>query len=114
MSRIKRGILHSKRRRNILKLTKGFRWGRKSKLKLAKVAKMKAGQHAYNSRRIKKREFRANWQINISAAVREFGMNYSEFIGKLKKKGIDLNRKMMADIAKENHELFVKIVEEVK
>jgi large subunit ribosomal protein L20 len=114
MSRIKGGMLHAKRRRGILKHTKGYRWGRKSKIKVAKVAKMKAGQYAYVGRRLKKRDFRANWQVNINAAVREHGMSYSKFIGLLKKKNIALNRKVLAEIAKVSPKAFAAIVAAVK
>lgn len=71
MTRIKGGILHTKRRRGILKHTKGYKWGRKSKIKLAKTAKMKAGQYAFDSRREKKRIRRNVWQIRINAAARK-------------------------------------------
>lgn len=111
MTRIKGGILHTKRRRGILKHTKGFRWGRKSKIKVAKVAKMKAGQHAFNSRRVKKRERRANWQVRINAAVRRFGLSYSQFMGSLKKKGIIIDRKVLAQMAVEEPKLFTYLVE---
>ena len=114
MSRIKRGMLHAKRRRGVLKHTKGFRWGRKSKIKLARTAKMKAGAHAFASRRVKKREFRANWSVNINAAVRAFGLNYSRFIGMLKKKNIILDRKILAQLAEQNREIFERVVEAVK
>ena len=88
MTRVKGGILHNKRRHGILKHTKGFRWGRKSKIKVAKVAKMKAGQFAFASRRVKKRQFRQNWNISINAATRKAGTTYSKFMGDLKKKEI--------------------------
>lgn len=114
MPRVKRGMMHTKRRRGVLKATKGFRWGRKSKIKLARTAKMKAGAHAYVGRKTKKRLFRANWQININAAIRAFDMSYSKFIGLLKKKGIALNRKMLADIAIQSPKTFEAIVNEVK
>ncbi len=110
MTRIKGGILHTKRRRGILKHTKGFRWGRKSKIKVAKVAKMKAGQHAFNSRRVKKRERRANWQVRINAAVRRLDLSYSQFMGLLKKKGIMIDRKVLAQMAVEEPKLFAAIV----
>lgn len=114
MTRIKRGLLHSKRRRGILKHTKGYRWGRKSKIKVAKTAKMKAGAHAFVGRRLKKRLARANWQVNINAAVRNYGLNYSKFIGMLKKKNIALDRKILAELAEKNSKIFEKIVEAVK
>ncbi len=114
MTRIKGGLLHSKRRRGILKHTKGYRWGRKSKIKLAKVAKMKAGQYAFAGRRAKKRINRGLWQVNINAAVRAYGLSYSKFMGALKKKGLAINRKMLAELAEKNPTIFQKIVEMVK
>ncbi len=114
MPRVKRGVMHAKRRSNILKHTKGFKWGRKSKVSLARTAKMKAGQYAYNSRKTKKRDIRGVWQININAAVRELGMSYSAFMGALKKKGVTLNRKMLAEIANTQPKVMEKIFEMVK
>lgn len=98
MTRIKGGLLHAKRRRGILKHTKGYRWGRKSKIKLAKVAKMRAGQFAFASRRTKKRERRALWQIKINAAARKQGLSYSRLVGLLKQKHIALDRKILAEL----------------
>lgn len=114
MSRVKRGIMHAKRVRNVLKKTKGYRWGRKSKIKLAKVAVRKAGAYAYRDRRVKKREFRKLWSIKLNAAVREQGLSYSRFINLLKKANINLNRKVLADLAENHPNIFVKIVEAVK
>ena len=114
MTRIKGGMLHAKRRRGILKHTKGFRWGRKSKIKLAKVAKMKAGAHAFASRRVKKRQARGLWQIQINAAVRQAGLSYSAFMGALKKKGIGLDRKILATLAKNHQAAFKMVLEAVK
>jgi len=114
MARIKGGMLHAKRRRGILKHTKGYRWGRKSKIKVAKVAKMKAGAHAFAGRRIKKRLARANWNVNINAAVRKYDLSYSKFIGLLKKKGIGLNRKMLVEIAQNAPKAFEAIIQAVK
>lgn len=114
MGRIKGGLLHAKRRRGILKHTKGYRWGRKSKIKVAKVAKMKAGAHAFAGRRIKKRLFRANWSVNINAAVRKYGLSYSKFIGLLKAKGIGLNRKVLVEIAANAPKAFEAIIAAVK
>lgn len=114
MPRVKRGMMHSKRRRNVLARAKGFRWGRKSKISLARTATMKAGQHAYNSRKTKKRINRGLWQVNINAAVRELGMSYSQFMGALKKKGILLNRKVLAEIGRTEPKIMEKIVELAK
>lgn len=114
MTRIKGGLLHRKRRAGILKHTKGYRWGRKSKIKVAKVAKMKAGQYAFNDRRTKKRTMRGLWQIRINAAVRKHGLTFSKFIGGLKKKGIVLDRKVLAEMAVNYPAIFAKLVEVVK
>lgn len=89
-------------------------WGRKSKLRLARVAALKAGVYAYRDRRRKKRDFRRLWQIRINAAVRPLGMNYSAFMNGLKKAGIALDRKILAGLAKDNPNVFEKIVESVK
>lgn len=114
MTRVKKGKTHLKRRKHLLKYAKGYRWGRKSKIKLARPAILKAGAYAYRDRKTKKREFRKLWQIQINARVRELGLTYSKFINKLKKANILLNRKILADLA-ENHPLvFGKIVEIVK
>ena len=85
MPRVKRGVHHSTRRRNILKKAKGYKWGRKSKLKLAKTAIAKAGKYAYRDRRTHKREMRSLWLIKVNAGVRPEGMNYSTFIKQAKK-----------------------------
>jgi len=112
--RIKRGIMHAKRRRNLLRQTKGYMWGRKSKIKLAKVAVLKAGVHAYRDRKRKKREFRRLWNIQINAAVRENGLNYSKFIYGLKKAKIALDRKILANLAEYHPEVFAEIVKAAK
>lgn len=114
MSRIKRGVMHAKRRRGILKHTKGFRWGRKSKIKLAKVAKMRAGQFAFESRRVKKRTNRNLWQVRINAAVRPFGISYSRFMDALKKNKLNLDRKVLSQLAIQFPAVFAKLVESVK
>jgi large subunit ribosomal protein L20 len=114
MTRVKGGLLHAKRRRGILKHTRGFRWGRKSKIKVAKPAKMKAGQYAFEDRRQKKRTNRGLWNIRINAAVREFGLSYSRLIDALKKNNIALDRKILADLAENHSAVFAKVVEAVK
>lgn len=114
MPRVTRGTQHTKRRRNILKKTKGMKWGRKSKVKLAKVAILKAGAYAYRDRRNKKRVFRRLWQIRINAAVRPLGLTYSRFINGLKTAGITLDRKILSNLAKDDPKVFEKIVESVK
>jgi large subunit ribosomal protein L20 len=114
MTRIKGGLLHAKRRRGILKHTRGFKWGRKSKIKLAKVAKMKAGQYAFNDRKIKKRVRRNLWNVKINAAVRNYQLSYSRFIDLLKKNNVALDRKILADLAQNHEAIFAKVVESVK
>lgn len=114
MVRVKKGKTAHKRRKRLLKHTKGFRWGRKSKYKAAKEALTHAWSHAYKDRKRKKREFRALWNIKINAAVRAHGLNYSRFIKDLKDKKIELDRKILADLSENNPEIFKKIVEKVK
>ncbi len=114
MSRVKGGVIHTKHRRGILKFTKGYRWGRKSKLKLAKTARMKAGQHAYVSRRTKKRINRGLWQVHINTGARAAGLNYSRLTGAMKKKNIALNRRVLAELANEHPGVFAKVIEAAK
>ena len=114
MTRVKRGIISLKRRRNILKQTKGFRWGRRSKERLAKEALLHAGVHRFHDIRKKKRNFRKLWQIKINAATRQNGLSYSVFMNKLKKAGIGLNRKMLAELAENYPKVFEEIVKKIK
>jgi len=114
MTRIKRGTIKNKRRKNILEKTKGYRNAKKSKKRQAKEAISHAGSHAFNDRRKKKNVFRRLWQVNINAALRNEGTTYSKFIGQLKKKNIELDRKVLAQMAKENPETFKRILEKVK
>ncbi|MFC1802163.1 50S ribosomal protein L20 [Patescibacteria group bacterium] len=111
MTRVKRGTTSLKRRRNILKMAKGYRNARSTKERQAKVAVVHAAVHSFNDRRKKKNDFRRLWQVKINAGLREFGLTYSKFIGGLKKKNIELNRKMIADIAENNPETFGRFVE---
>src|SRR3990172_6721054 len=99
MTRVKRGTIANKRRTKILKYTKGFRWGRKSKERAAKEALLHAWTHAFQGRKNKKRVFRKLWNVKINAAVREEGMNYSRLIAALKAKKVGLDRKVLADLA---------------
>ena len=116
MARVKRGKIALKRRRNILRQTKGFRWQRKSKERAAKEALLHAGRHAFGDRRKKKRNFRALWNIKINAAVRQLAdenvRSYSQLIHQLKKAGIGLNRKMLAELAEKHPEVFKAILKE--
>ena len=114
MTRVKRGTTSVKRRRNILKQTKGYHLGRKSKEKEAKQAIIKAGTHALQHRRKKKGVFRRLWQIKINAGTRQEGLSYSKFIDKLTKKNIKLNRKMLSELAQHHPKIFSQVVEEAK
>ena len=114
MVRVKRGATAHKRRKKVLKHTKGFRWGRKSKYKAAKEALMHAWKYAYRDRKTKKREFRKLWQIKINAACRKQGISYSRFIHGLKEKKIELDRKVLSELVEKNSKIFEKIVEKVK
>ncbi|MCF6276298.1 MAG: 50S ribosomal protein L20 [Candidatus Magasanikbacteria bacterium] len=114
MSRVKRGTQHVKRRKSILKRVKGFKYGRKKLLKLAKTADTKAGAYAYRDRRNKKREMRRLWTIRINAALKEFDMSYSKFIGAMKTKNILIDRKVLSEIADKKPEVFKSIVEATK
>ena len=112
MTRVKRGTTALKRRRKTLKYTKGFRWGRKSKERAAKDALLHAWTHAWQGRKQKKRDYRALWNVKISAAVRPHGISYSAFIGALKKSKIALDRKTLAHIAEHAPNVFASIVKE--
>ena len=114
MPRTKRSVASRRRRKRTIKLAKGYKWGKKSKYILAKDALRHAWVHAYKDRKRKKREFRALWNIQINAACREQGLTYSQFINGLKKKNIELNRKILADLAENNPEIFNKIIKEIK
>jgi len=114
MPRVKRAVQARKHRKNLLKHTKGFKYGRKSKFKLAKDALRHAWTYAYRDRKVKKRTFRNLWNLQINALARENGITYSRLINGLKKKNIELDRKVLSELAKEFPEVFIKIIEEVK
>lgn len=114
MPRVKRGAQHTKRRKNLLKRVKGFKWGRKSKIRLARPAMLKAGAYAFRDRRAKKRTFRNLWTIKINAAVHELGLSYSRFIAMLKTANIGLDRKVLAQLAEKHPAIFAKVVEAAK
>lgn len=114
MPRVKRGVTATKRRERILQHAKGFRWGRKNKEKAARQALMKAWSYAYRDRRTKKRNFRMLWNIQINAAVREEGFSYSQFIHALKQKNVALDRKVLAQLAQEEPQVFKDLVKEIK
>lgn len=114
MARVKGALATRKRRKKTLKLAKGY-WGAKSKhFKMAKEAVMKSGNYAYIGRKQKKRDFRRLWITRISAACKMNGMNYSTFINGLKKAGIDLNRKMLSEIAIADPAAFTALTEQAK
>jgi len=114
MARIKGAMMTRKRRNKILKAAKGY-WGSKSKhFKMAKQAVMKSGNYAYIGRKQKKREFRALWITRISAQAKVNGMNYSQLMHGLKLAGINLNRKMLAEIAVSDKEAFAELADKAK
>ena len=109
MPRVKRGTIGIKRRRNILRKVKGYRFGRSKKEGAAREALVHAGKYAFAHRRDKKNDFRRLWQVVIGAALKNSGISYSKFTGSLKKKGLLLNRKMLAELAQKNPETFARI-----
>ena len=114
MARVKGAMMTRKRRNKVLKLAKGY-WGAKSKhFKMAKQAVMKSGNYAFTGRKLKKRDFRRLWITRISAQAKACGMNYSTFMNGLKKAGITMNRKMLAEIAVSDKEAFAALVAKAK
>ena len=114
MPRVKRGVTARARHKKILDLAKGYR-GRRSKVfRIAKEAVMKAGQYAYRDRRAKKRVFRALWIARINAAVRQGGMTYSRFMNGLKKASVEVDRKVLADLAVMDKPAFARFMEQAK
>ncbi len=114
MTRVKRGTIAHKKRKALLKYTKGFRWGRKAKEALAKEALLHAWTHAFQGRKEKKRVFRTLWNVKIGAAGKSLGMKYSRLIFALKKANIKLDRKILADLAQNEPKVFEQIVTKVK
>ena len=114
MARVKRGVSASKRRKNVLKAAKGYRWRRSKNYAAAKEAVIKAGKYAYRDRRAKKRTNRSLWILRLNNAVRALELTYSKFIAILKAKKIEIDRKVLSQMAVENPEVFAKIVESVK
>lgn len=114
MPRSSNSVAKRARHKKWLKRAKGFRGRRKKVFKLAKEAVLKAGQYAYRDRRKKKAVFRQAWHISINAAVREHGLSYSKFIHGLKTQNIELDRKVLADMAKNHPTLFASVVDKVK
>ncbi|MBE6593407.1 MAG: 50S ribosomal protein L20 [Ruminococcaceae bacterium] len=114
MARIKGAMMTRKRRNKVLKAAKGY-WGAKSKhFKMAKQAVLKSGNYAFAGRKMKKRDFRRLWIARISAQAKACGMNYSTFMHGLKNAGIDLNRKMLSELAVSDKEAFAALVEKAK
>jgi large subunit ribosomal protein L20 len=114
MTRVKRGKTSLKTRRNILKQTKGYRHGRSSKERQAKQAAVRAGVHSFAHRRKNKGNFRRLWQVKISGALKEHGLSYSKFINLLKKKNIEVDRKILAELVVKNSDSFNRIAEQIK
>ncbi|MEB2347580.1 MAG: 50S ribosomal protein L20 [Comamonadaceae bacterium] len=114
MPRVKRGVTARARHKKVLALAKGYRGRRGNVFRIAKQAVMKAGQYAYRDRRAKKRVFRRLWITRINAAVRAQGLTYSQFTNGLRKAAIEIDRKMLADLAVHDEAAFGSIVEQVK
>ncbi len=112
--RVKRGTTHARQRSRLLKRVKGYRWGRKNRVRLAKTAILKAGQHAYRDRKKKKRVNRQLWQVQINAAARAHGLSYSKFIAALKRSHIGIDRKILATLAQTEPAAFRAIVDTAK
>ncbi|PIR44040.1 50S ribosomal protein L20 [Candidatus Wolfebacteria bacterium CG10_big_fil_rev_8_21_14_0_10_31_9] len=110
MTRVKRGKIAHKKREKVLKYTKGFKWGRKSKERAAKEALLHAWSHAFRGRKENKRNYRALWQVRINAGARTNGITYSKLIAGLKIAKVEIDRKVLADIAKNEPKVFEKIV----
>ncbi len=113
MTRVKGGQNALKRRKSVLSMTKGYRFGRSTKERQAKEAIFHAGTYAFAHRRDKKSDKRRLWQVQINAAVRSLGMTYSKFIDVLKKGNIEVDRKILSDIANNKPETFKRIYEQV-
>lgn len=114
MARVKRGVTSHKRHKKVLELTKGHRGGRSKNIREAKSSLLHAGEYAFAGRKMRKRDMRRLWITQLSAAVKIEGLNYSKFIAGLKEKNILLDRKILAEIAVHDSEIFKKIVAEVK
>lgn len=114
MARVKRGMAASKRRKNVLEMAKGFRWRRSKNFAAAKEALMKAGKYAHRDRRAKKRTNRSLWIVRLNNAVRLLGLTYNNFFATLKNKNVEIDRKVLSQMAVENPNVFQKLVENVK
>ena len=114
MARVKRGVTARARHKKVLEQAKGYRGRRKNVYRVAKQAVTKAGQYAYRDRRQKKRQFRALWIVRINAAARQFGLSYSRFMDGLKKAAIEIDRKVLADLAVMDPAAFSQLAERAK
>lgn len=114
MPRVKRGVIARARHKKVLALAKGYRGRRKNVYRVAKQAVMKAGQYAYRDRRQRKRQFRQLWIVRINAAARANGLTYSRFMSGLKKAAIEVDRKVLADLAVFEKAVFAQLVEKAK
>ncbi|MEM7219915.1 MAG: 50S ribosomal protein L20 [Pseudomonadota bacterium] len=114
MPRVKRGVASRARRKKVLKQAKGYYGARSRQFKVAKQAVIKAGQYAYRDRRQKKRQFRSLWIVRINAAAREHGLSYSRLIDGLNKADIEVDRKVLADLALHEREAFAALAEQAK
>ncbi len=114
MPRVKRGSTARQRRKKVLKAAKGYRGGQSKLFKTASIAVNRAGMYAYRDRRARKRDFRRLWVIRINAAARENGISYSRLMGGLQKAGIDLDRKILAEMAVNDPSAFAQVVNTVK
>lgn len=110
MTRVKRGTMKNKRRKNILVQTKGFRFGRSTKVAQATEALAHAGAYSFAHRKDKKADARSLWTLRINAAVKPMGLSYSRLIDGMKKKNISIDRKILSDLAQNNPETFSRIV----
>lgn len=114
MTRVKKAVNALKNRRSVLKQTKGFRFGRSTKERMANDALMHAGAYAFAHRRDKKGDFRRLWNVQINAALRPLGMSYSKFIGAAKKKNVEIDRKSLAHLAEFKPDTFKRVVETIQ
>jgi large subunit ribosomal protein L20 len=114
MPRVKRGVTAHARHKKVLTAAKGYRGFRKNVFRVAKQAVTRAGQYAYRDRRQRKRQFRALWIVRINAAAREYGLSYSRMIDGLHKSGVDIDRKILAELAVYNKEDFSALAEKAK
>ena len=114
MARIKKGVTKRHKHNKALKQTKGDKWGRKSRIRLAFEAILHAEKFRYRDRRAIKRDMRALWQVRLNAALRPLGFSYSRFIDAMKKKNVSLDRKVLSELAMDHPKVFEKVVEFVK